>query len=94
MILSEAIKPISYLKAHASELIRDVTNNQKTMIITQNGEAKVILQDIKLYEKTQESLALLKILAMSNKNLNDGKVKSIDLIFKNVRKRIKESQKQ
>ena len=94
MILSEAIKPISYLKAHASEVIRDVTNNQKTMIITQNGEAKVILQDIKLYEKTQESLALLKILAMSNKNLNDGKVKSIDLTFKDVRKRIKESQKQ
>ncbi len=89
MILSEAIKPISYLKAHASEVIRDVTNNQKTMIITQNGEAKVILQDIKLYEKTQESLALLKILAMSNKNLNDGKVKSIDLTFKDVRKRIK-----
>ena len=94
MILSEAIKPISYLKAHASELIRDVTNNQKTMIITQNGEAKVILQDIKLYEKTQESLALLKILAMSNKNLKNGKVRSIDLTFKDVRKRIKESQKQ
>ena len=94
MILSEAIKPISYLKAHASEVIRDVTNNQKTMIIAQNGEAKVILQDIKLYEKTQESMALLKILAMSNKNLKNGKVKSIDLTFKDVRKRIKESQKQ
>ena len=92
MILSEAIKPISYLKAHASEVIRDVANNQKTMIITQNGEAKVILQDIKLYEKTQDSLALLKILAMSNKNLKDGKIKSINQTFQDVRKRIKESQ--
>jgi len=93
MILSEAIKPISYLKAHASELIHDVSNNQKTMIITQNGEAKVILQDIKLYEKTQESLALLKILAMSNKNLKNGKVKSINQTFKDIRERIKEIEK-
>lgn len=93
MILSEAIKPISYLKAHASELIRDVSNNQKTMIITQNGVAKVILQDIKLYEKTQESLALLKILAMSNKNLKNGKVKSINQTFKDIRERIKEIEK-
>ena len=92
MILSEAIKPISYLKAHASEVIRDVANNEKTVIITQNGEAKAILQDIKLYEKTQESLALLKILAMSNKNLKDGKIKSINQTFRDVRKRIKESQ--
>ncbi len=92
MILSEAIKPISYLKAHASEIIRDVANNEKTVIITQNGEAKVILQDIKLYEKTQESLALLKILAMSNKNLKDGKIKSINQTFQDVRKRIKENQ--
>ena len=63
---SEAIKPISYLKAHASEIVRDVSGNQKTMVITQNGEAKVILQDIRVYEQTQESLALLKILAISS----------------------------
>lgn len=90
---SEAIKPISYLKAHASKLIRDISNNQKTMIITQNGEAKVILQDIKLYEKTQESLAMLKMLAISNKNLKDGKIKPINQAFKDVRERIKESSK-
>jgi len=90
---SEAIKPISYLKAHASKLIRDISNNQKTMIITQNGEAKVILQDIKLYEKTQESLAMLKILAISNKNLKDGKIKPINQAFKDIREIKKESSK-
>jgi prevent-host-death family protein len=90
---SEAIKPISYLKTHASQLIRDVSDNQKTMIITQNGEAMVILQDIKLYEQTQESLAPLKIVAMSNKNLNDGDIKPIDQTFNDIRKRIKEESK-
>ena len=89
---SEAIKPISYLKAHASELIRDVSNNKKTMIITQNGVAKVILQDIKLYEQTQDSLALLKILALSNKNLKDGNLKPITQAFKDLKDKIKETQ--
>lgn len=91
MVPSEAIKPISYLKTHASEIIRDVSNNQKTMIITQNGDAKVILQDIKLYEQTQQSLAMLKILALSNKSLKDGKIKPITDAFQDLRKRIKES---
>ncbi len=93
MIPSESIKPISYLKTNASRIIRDVASNQKTMIITQNGEAKVILQDIKLYEQTQESLALLKILAMSSKNLKDGNVKPIDQTFNDIRKRIAEQSK-
>jgi len=87
MKLSEAIKPISYLKAHASELVRDISNNKKTMIITQNGEAKVVLQDIKVYEQIQESLALLKILAMSNKNLKKGKFKPSAQSFKDIRKK-------
>lgn len=91
MVPSEAIKPISYLKAHASEIIRDVSNNQKTMIITQNGEAKVILQDVKLYEQMQQSLAMLKILALSNKSLKDGKIIPITDAFQNLRKRINES---
>ncbi len=85
---SESIKPISYLKAHASEVIRDITNNQKTLVITQNGEAKVILQDVRTYEETQESLALLKILAGSNKNLKDKKYRPIKEAFKKLSNKI------
>ena len=87
MIKSYSIKPISYLKAHASKLIRDISENQDTMIITQNGEAKVILQDIKVYEQTQESLAMLKILALSSKNLKEGKTKTVKQAFSDVRER-------
>ena len=88
MKFSEDIKPISYLKTHASEVIRDVAKNQKTMIITHNGEAKVIVQDVKVYEKTQEGIALLKILALSGKEIKKGKYKTLDKSFDNVRKRI------
>ena len=88
MKFSEAVKPISYLKTHASEVIRDVSENQKTLVITHNGEAKVILQDVKVYEKTQESIALLKILALSGKEIKKGRYRSVEQSFKNVRKRI------
>jgi prevent-host-death family protein len=73
MKLSESVKSISYLKANAADLIDDINKNQKTFVITQNGEAKVIVQDIKLYEKTQETLALLKLLAMTNEESPDAK---------------------
>jgi len=86
---SEAIKPISYLKAHASEVIRDVVSHQKTMVITHNGVAKVILQDVRVYEKLQESLALLKLLAQSNKSLAVGRIKPVEKAFDDLRKRIK-----
>ena len=88
MKFSEAVKPISYLKAHASEVVRDVSENQKTLVITLNGEAKVILQDVKVYEKTQESLALLKILALSGKEIRNRNYRPIEKSFKNVRNRI------
>ncbi len=88
MKFSEAVKPISYLKTHASEVVRDVSENQKTLVITHNGEAKVILQDVKVYEKTQESLALLKVLALSGKEIKKGNYRPIEKSLENVRNRI------
>lgn len=88
MKYSEAVKPISYLKSHASEIVRDISENQKTMIITHNGEAKVVLQDIKIYEQMQEAISLLKILALSNKDLQNKNYKTIGSGFKDLKKRI------
>jgi prevent-host-death family protein len=90
MKFSESIKPISYLKTHASEVIRDVVENKKTMVITHNGEAKVVLQDVKVFEQTQEALALLKILALSGKNMKNGRIKPLEKSFKNIRRKIDE----
>ena len=77
MKLSESVRPISYLKTHASEVIRDVSENYKTILITHNGEAKAILQDVKVYEKQQETLAMLKLLTISTKSIKEGKTKPI-----------------
>lgn len=85
MKLSESVKSISYLKAHASEIVHDLFENQKTLIITQNGEAKVVVQDVKLYEQTQEALALLKMLALSSENLRRGYHKPLAKAFSDAR---------
>jgi prevent-host-death family protein len=88
MKVSEA-KPISYLKAHASEMVREISENQKTIAITQNGEVKVVVQDIKVYEEMQNTLAMLKLLAISEQNIRDGKHKPVDESFKEIRAEIK-----
>ena len=89
MKLSTAVKPISYLKAHASELIRDITNTRQTLIVTHNGEAKVVVQDIRSYERMQETLALLKILTRSKQNIKRGRVKTLNDTFTSLEKRIR-----
>jgi prevent-host-death family protein len=90
MKLSEAVKPISYIKAHASEVVRGI-EDKGSIIITLNGEAKAVLQDIHEYEKTQESLALLKILAQSRKNLEEGRVATSKAVFRKVKETIRQS---
>ena len=76
MKLSDQIKPISYLKAHAAEIIRHLGDKGEPLIITQNGEAKIVIQDIKSFEQTQETMALLKILALGSRQVEQGKVVS------------------
>ena len=86
MKLSSQIKPISYLKAHAAEIVRNLSERQEPLVITQNGEAKVIIQGIESYEQTLETMALLKILAIGMHQIEEGKV----LSAKNVMKRLRE----
>jgi prevent-host-death family protein len=87
MPLSRQIKPISYLKAHASEIVRDIGQKPDPMIITQNGEAKAVLQDIESYEQTQETMALLKILALGTRQVEEGKVQPAAEVIKRLRNR-------
>jgi prevent-host-death family protein len=81
MELSKSIKPISFFKAHAANLIKELNETHGTMIITQHGEAKAILQDIAEYERTQEALSLLKMVAQGQKDYEKGKnISAADMI--------------
>ena len=89
MKLTEQIKPISYLKAHAARIIRELSDHPGTLVITQNGEAKAVVQDIATYEQTQESLSLLKMLMQSTRSIEDGRHKPVKRAFKDIRSRVK-----
>jgi prevent-host-death family protein len=86
--LSSQIKPISYLKAHAAEIVRSLAEKREPMVITQNGEAKVVIQDIESYERTQQTMALLKILALGMRQVEEGKVLPAENAIQRLRKRI------
>ncbi len=77
MRYSSQVKPISYLKANAAEVLAQLTVQREPLVITQNGEAKAVLQDVASFEETQETLALLKLLALGNQDVAAGKVKPI-----------------
>jgi prevent-host-death family protein len=85
MKYSTRIKPISYVKSNAAEIIRELTDQREPLVITQNGEAKAVLQDIASYEETQETMALLKILALGNRQIEEGKVVPASQVIRRLR---------
>ena len=89
MKLSSQIKPISYLKAHAAEIVRNLGEHGEPLVITQNGEAKAVIQDIASYEQAQETMALLKILALGTRQIEEGKVRPAAEVSEGIRARNK-----
>ncbi|MBQ1785041.1 MAG: type II toxin-antitoxin system Phd/YefM family antitoxin [Gammaproteobacteria bacterium] len=77
MRYSSQVKPISYLKANAAEVLTRLAENREPLVITQNGEAKAVLQDVASFEETQETMALLKILALGQQDFEAGRLKPV-----------------
>ena len=91
MKYSSQIKPISYLKAHAAEIVRNLGERGEPLVITQNGEAKAVIQDVASYEQTQETMALLKILALGARQIEEGRVRPAAEVIRSLRGRRKAS---
>jgi len=81
MRFSTQVKPISYLKSHAAEIIDSITETREPMLITQNGEAKLVVMDVKSYEEQEETMALLKILALGNREIEQGRFRPANDVF-------------
>jgi prevent-host-death family protein len=94
MKLTDAIKPISYLKAHASSVVNDVVESGEPVIVTQNGKGRVVIQDLREYEATQETVALLKLLAIGNREVENGQVKPLQSALSSASSRIDAKRKQ
>jgi prevent-host-death family protein len=85
MRYSTRVKPISYLKANAAEVLLELAENREPMVITQNGEAKAVIQDVASFEQTQETLALLKLLALGNQDIEAGRSKPARAVVERLR---------
>ena len=85
MKYSDQIKPISYLKANTAEILRRMAERREPLVITQNGIAKAVIQDVASYEQTQETMALLKILALGNRQIEEGRVVPAHTAIKRLR---------
>jgi prevent-host-death family protein len=82
---STNIKPISYLKANAAAVLQELAEKREPYLITQNGEARAVIQDIASYEATQETMALLKILALGNQEIEAGQVTPVAEVARRLR---------
>lgn len=85
MRYSARVKPISYLKANAADVLLDLAERREPMVITQNGEAKAVIQDVVSFEQTQETLALLKLLALGNQDIEAGRTRPVRAVIERLR---------
>ncbi len=87
MRYSTQVKSISHLKAEAAQVLRDLEDRREPMVITQHGEAKAVIQDVASYEETQETLALLKVLALGSRDVEEGRVRPLLDVIGEIRDR-------
>lgn len=85
MRYSAQIKLISYLKTYAAEVLIELREGREPMVTTQNGEAKAVIQDVATFEQTQETLALLKLLALGSQDIDAGKSRPARAIVEELR---------
>ena len=88
MMLSQDIKPISYLKTKTADVIKTVTDTKRAIIITHNGEAKAVVQDIKSYENLQNSLHMLKMIIQSENDIEKKDYLSQEEMFDSLEKKL------
>lgn len=93
MNISRDIKPVTYLKARASDLLKQINETHRPVVITQNGEPKAVLQDPESYENMRNAIGLLKLISLGEKDIKAGKSKSQHEVFASIENILKEKMK-
>ncbi|MBO1015634.1 type II toxin-antitoxin system Phd/YefM family antitoxin [Achromobacter sp. SD115] len=84
MKYSTQVKPISYLKSHAAEIVTTLSQTREPMLITQNGEAKLVVMDVESYEEQEQAMALLQLLAHGRKEIEEGRITPAADVFAQI----------
>ena len=85
-----SIKPITYMKTNAADILATVSKTRQAIIITHNGEGKMVIQDIESYEATKQTIAMLKLAALGRKSVESGDVKPARKAFEDIERRRKQ----
>mgnify|MGYP001061000280 FL=1 len=93
MNISRDIKPVTYLKSRASDLLKQINETHRPVVITQNGEPRAVLQDPESYENMRNAIGLLKLISLGEKDIKEGKSKSQEEVFANIENILKEKMK-
>jgi prevent-host-death family protein len=83
-----SVKPISYVKAHAAEILDDISTSGNSMGITQHGEVKAVLIGLEEYKRTQETMAFLKLVALGDEDIRNGRTKPVEAVAAAIRTKI------
>jgi len=83
------IKPVTYLKSRAADVLKHINETHRPMIITQNGEAKAVIQDPKSYEDMRNAISLLKLLSFAEEDIKNGNTHSEKDVFNSVEELLK-----
>mgnify|MGYP000020463086 FL=1 len=89
MQLTNDIKPITYLKSRAADVLKQINETHRPMIITQNGEAKAVIQDPQSYENMKNAISMLKLLSFAEEDIKNGNLLDEDEVFSAVEELLK-----
>ncbi len=90
MNITQDIKPVTYLKSRAADLLKQINETQRPVIITQNGEPKAVLQDLKSYENMRNAIGILKLISLGEEDIRAGRIKSQEEVFSQIEKMLEE----
>ncbi|MBN2810121.1 MAG: type II toxin-antitoxin system Phd/YefM family antitoxin [Deltaproteobacteria bacterium] len=93
MNIASDIKPVSFLKAHTAEILKQINSTQRPMVITQNGEPRAVLQDPISYDNMRKAIGLLKLISLGEEEIRQGKTKNQDQVFKDIEQMLAEKEK-
>jgi len=82
--LAEDIKPISYVKTHTAQIMKQLEEKNNPVVITQNGEAKAVIMDVKQYQKIIDTINLLKILSIGENDIKNNRIYTQDQLNKKI----------
>ena len=93
MKISSDIKPVSYLKSHAADILKQINETHRPVVITQNGEPKAVLQDPESYDNMRKAIGLLKLISQGEEDIKQGNTKTQERVFKNIEKMLAKKEK-